>query len=123
MIRTNEPDKRDSNGRFTQGNSGGPGRPPIVKEHEYLETLGTTCTVNDWQEICQRAIKDAKAGDHRARDWLSKYLLPTNPSIADENEGDHEVIDISNVSSDDIINAMVALDRLKGSMAGGNSGV
>lgn len=28
-----------------------------------------------WQVICQRAADEARAGDARARDWLSKWLL------------------------------------------------
>ena len=46
-----------------------------MKERAYLETLGAVCSVDDWQAICRRAVKDAKLGDHRARNWLAKYLL------------------------------------------------
>ena len=29
---------------------------------------------NDWDEICNAAIEDAKKGDHRARDWVVKNV-------------------------------------------------
>ena len=66
---------RDHLGRFTIGHAGGPGRPPIERERRYVETLTSTVSDDDWERICIRAIQDAKAGDHRAREWLSKYLL------------------------------------------------
>jgi len=38
-------------------------------------------SVEDWRQITERARGDAIDGDHRvvgpAREWLSKYLLPT----------------------------------------------
>ena len=68
-------DKRDDLGRFALGNSGGPGRPPIEHERKYIDTLRSACTVEDWQAICKRAVRDARGGDDKARNWLSKYLL------------------------------------------------
>ena len=66
---------RDNHGRFALGNRGGLGRPPIAKERQYLEALTKACTLKDWRAICRRAVDDAKAGDHRARDWCGKYLI------------------------------------------------
>ena len=85
-----------------------------------METLSSVCTLEDWRAICQRAIIDAKAGDHRARDWLSKYLLPDSATASKTEDGDHEDFDYSNASADDVIGAMVALDRLKRSATKGN---
>ncbi len=79
-IKTNG---RDYHGRFAPGHPGGPGRPPSAKEREYLETLGSVCTIDDWRAICRRAVKDARAGDHRARNWLSKYLVGNPRPVPD----------------------------------------
>src|SRR5215510_12540897 len=70
----------DSNGRngagqFAPGNPGGPGRPRRVAERDYLVTLTEECPPETWRAICRRAVADAKAGDSKARDWLSRYLL------------------------------------------------
>jgi len=32
-------------------------------------------SAGDWEEVCQRAVDDAKAGDGKARQWLADYLL------------------------------------------------
>lgn len=74
--------KRDRRGQFALGNPGGPGRPPLVTERQYLETLGAVCTVEDWQKICEKAVTAAMAGDHRAREWLSKYVLGDPQHVA-----------------------------------------
>jgi hypothetical protein len=47
----------------------------LARERQRLETLTTVCSEADWHEICARAVADAKRGDHRAREWLSKYVL------------------------------------------------
>jgi hypothetical protein len=75
-------DGRNGKGQFLPGRPGGPGRPPIARERKYMETISSVCTDEDWREICERAIKDAKDGDHKARDWLSKYLLGDPVSVA-----------------------------------------
>jgi hypothetical protein len=66
---------RHKNGQFSEGNSGGPGRPPRRVEAEYLKVTMRTCSLEDWAAIVKRAVLDAKKGDGRARDWLGKYLL------------------------------------------------
>ena len=50
-------------------------RRPI--EREYLATLNGAVPLDTWQAICKRAADDALAGDAKARDWLSKWLLGT----------------------------------------------
>jgi hypothetical protein len=69
---------RTSTGQFAKGNPGGPGRPRRAVEQEYLAVLSEAVPLDTWRAICERAAKDAKAGDHRARDWLSRYLLDGN---------------------------------------------
>jgi hypothetical protein len=66
---------RDGDGRFALGNPGGPGRPPRVTERDYLAALAGECPPETWRAICRRAVNDALAGDAKARDWLSRYLL------------------------------------------------
>ena len=90
---------RDTHGRFAPGYAGGPGRPPLAKEHAYLKTLASVCTVDDWRAICLRAVEDAKIGDHRARNWLAKYLIGDRqladlPPPQDPNFWDHIPADI-----------------------------
>jgi len=49
------------------------GRRPI--EREYLATMNEAVPLDTWRAICKRAADDALAGDAKARDWLSKWLL------------------------------------------------
>lgn len=68
-------DARQTNGRFAKGNSGGPGRPRRRVEADYLAALCDAVPPDAWQAIVRRAVADAKEGDAKARDWLSRYLL------------------------------------------------
>jgi len=68
-------DGRDKAGRFAKGNPGGPGRPPRLIERQYLATISDAVPLNEWQAIVKRAVEDAKTGDAKAREWLSKYLV------------------------------------------------
>ena len=56
-----------------KGNGKAKARRPI--EREYLATLNAAVPLDAWQAICKRAADDALAGDAKARDWLSKWLL------------------------------------------------
>ena len=67
---------RDHMGRFAAGNGGGPGRPKRQAEEDYLQTLSERVPLALWAEIVDKAASDAAAGDSKARDWLSKYLMP-----------------------------------------------
>jgi hypothetical protein len=66
---------RNGDGRFALGNAGGPGRPRRVTERDYLAALADEVPMESWRAICRRAVNDALAGDAKARDWLSRYLL------------------------------------------------
>ena len=68
-------DSCDDLGRFAPGNAGGPGRPRRAIEREYLAVLGEAVTLDDWRQIVNQAVADAKDGDAAARTWLGKYLL------------------------------------------------
>ncbi|NLF73135.1 MAG: hypothetical protein GX575_29215 [Candidatus Anammoximicrobium sp.] len=113
---------RKLNGRFALGNPGGPGRPPIARERRYAETLATVCTVDDWREICERAVKDAKAGNRHAREWLSKYLLGEPEAVAKVLHA-HFAVGASggiyaNADPELILQAKAALARLEESSKG-----
>jgi hypothetical protein len=69
--------QRDARGRFTRGNSGGPGRPRREVERGYLATMAQVCDISVWRQIVLKAVEQAKRGDHRAREWLSRYLVAT----------------------------------------------
>jgi hypothetical protein len=78
---------RNDKGRYANGNQGGPGRPPLAREKDYLRVTVGGCSVDDWGAIVQRAVKDAKQGDPRARDWLSRHLIgDRNSSICSQFE-------------------------------------
>lgn len=66
---------RKVNGQFDAGNKFGVGRPARAVELDYLKALSDAVPVNAWVEICQRAVEDARAGDAKARQWLSEHLL------------------------------------------------
>ena len=70
----------DARGRFAQGNEGGPGRPRRTVEREYLAALSESVSLDDWREVCKRAVADARKGDGKARDWLTGYLLGDAPA-------------------------------------------
>src|SRR5438552_1917295 len=66
------------NGRFMKGGPGGPGRPARHVEEDYLQAFSAV-SLADWKMVIKRALADAKKGDSRARDWLSRYILGDQP--------------------------------------------
>lgn len=76
VIRT-----RNSSGQFLPGFSGNlHGRLPRQTEAKYLDVTMKTVSVEDWAEICQKALEDALDIEDpqvraRAREWLAKYLI------------------------------------------------
>jgi hypothetical protein len=68
---------RDDKGRFGKGNEGGPGRPRKDREVRFYEITLSAVTFDDWREIVERAVQDAKRGDQAARKWLADYLIGT----------------------------------------------
>ena len=71
---------RAPNGRFANGNSGGPGRPRRAVERDYLAVISQTCPPEVWQMVVDRAVQDAQAGDARAREWLTRYVIGSQPA-------------------------------------------
>ena len=66
---------RDEGGRFAKGNEGGPGRPKMEREQRFYEITLTAVTFEDWKQIVEKAVMQAKKGDAVARKWLSDYLM------------------------------------------------
>src|SRR5262245_57364772 len=66
-------------GRFVEGNPGGPGRPRRPIEREYLRALNEAVSLEEWAEVVRAAVAQAKKGDSKARDWLTQYLIGSNP--------------------------------------------
>ena len=96
---------RNDKGQFTKGNSGGPGRPPRNSEEAYLIKLNSTVTLDDWQAIVEKAKTQALDGDGKARDWLTKFLIPT-PEITQkqlaESESKEEAMDLKKLTDDEL---------------------
>ncbi len=59
-------DNRDSNGRFRQGNAGGPGNPLAGKISKLRAALVAAVNEEDIREIAHALIETAKGGDVRA---------------------------------------------------------
>jgi len=67
---------RDNKGQFAAGNAGGPGRPPVAKEEQYLEILRQTVDLSQWQAAITAVLRKAQEGDLRAFEALAKYIMP-----------------------------------------------
>jgi hypothetical protein len=66
-------------GGFKKGNRGGPGRPKRSTEQSYLDATMGAVSVTDWATVVEKALSQAKAGDAKAREWLSKMLVGSDP--------------------------------------------
>ena len=75
----NNVDRHDGRGRFALGNPDGPGRPRRAVELDYLRALSDVLKLEDWAAIVARAVDDAKQGNPKAREWVSRYALGVNP--------------------------------------------
>lgn len=72
---------RDSRGRFTKGNPGGPGRPRRAVELSYLRVLADSVSLDDWRRIVTAVKSRAEAGDLAAASWLARWLIGANASL------------------------------------------
>ena len=70
---------RQAKGKFAKGHCGGPGRPPRAVEEQYLIELRRLVPLPAWGKVVTRALADAINGNAAAREWLSKYVLPSDP--------------------------------------------
>jgi len=70
--------QRGEHGQLKKGSVLNPkGRSKRATEEAYLDILKKEVTVNDWREIVQKAIIDAKRGDSVARKFLADYIIGT----------------------------------------------
>ena len=73
---------RTARGTFTRGNTHGRGAVASATRAQRLTALLSVVTDADWSAVCAAAVKQARRGDWRARQWLSAYLLPTVDAAA-----------------------------------------
>lgn len=74
-TRTNRTTTRADGGRFAIGNPGGPGRMKRTTEAAYLGTMMEVVSLDTWKKIVTAAVEAAQAGDHKAREWIGRYLV------------------------------------------------
>ena len=93
MVTNASDGKRSSSGRFEPGNLGGPGRPQLQTERAYLAIISEACPPEAWRQIVELAVKQAKNGQEKAREWLASFLVgkpvhaaPTLHGLAVEEE-------------------------------------
>ena len=68
--------KSSNSGQFKGGNQAavGHGR-PRKPAPEYLAAVAEELSLDDWRAIIKSAIADAKNGDHRSREWVTRLFL------------------------------------------------
>ena len=66
---------RLANGKFAPGNKANKRALPAEVELEYRKIIMRQCTPDQWAQICDKAIEQARGGDRYARDWLTNYLI------------------------------------------------
>ena len=64
---------------FQPGGPPGPGRPHKEVERRYLKSLIGAVPLKKWKAIVKKAVEEAEAGDAKARDWLARHLVGTEP--------------------------------------------
>jgi hypothetical protein len=90
-----EPTKgRDANGKFTAGNSGGPGNPHARHCARMLEIFRNTISEEDFIRVVRKLLEKAEAGDTSAAKILLSYvvgkpLAAPHPDSIDRDEWDH----------------------------------
>lgn len=82
---------RNDKGQFVKGHPGGPGRPRREVEHAYHTALVGKVTIEDWQKVVDRAVQDAKDGDHNARVFLAQYLMGKPQEHLDVTSADEQL--------------------------------
>ncbi len=75
---------RTKRGTFAQGNKHGRGAVTAATRAERLTALLSVVTAADWAAVCATAVKQARRGDWRARQWLSAHLLPPAAAAVDD---------------------------------------
>jgi len=104
--------ERDLNGKFAKGNAGGPGRPRRQVDKDYLAAFSEVITRDEWKEIIEKAVTQAKEGDPRARQWLTNYV------IGPRQDKELEIIAIQEEMEIDPIARQVEEQKLYDTLAG-----
>lgn len=114
--------ERADGGRFAPGNAGGPGRPRRAVERDYMATFGDELTLDRWRRIVRSALDDAENGDAKAREWIAKYALGSDPARlfdlaaaeAANVTADDEVADVVRAATLDDVGRMI--DQARGNI-------
>jgi hypothetical protein len=78
---------RDSSGRFTRGNPGGPGNPYSRRVSDFRNVLLEAVTDDDLYDIARALVERGKAGDvMAAREVLDRLMGKAKATLAIENE-------------------------------------
>jgi len=78
---------RDSNGRFTKGNRGGPGNPYARRVADFRRVLLEAVSDQDLHDIARTLVEKGKAGDvMAAREVLDRMLGKAKTTLAVEVE-------------------------------------
>ena len=72
---TNGQNGRDTKGRFTKGNSGGPGNPHARQAAQLRATLLKAVTAKDLREVVEAMLRQAKQGNIAAAKLLLDRTL------------------------------------------------
>lgn len=90
-----------------------PKRRPV--EREYFATLNAAVPLDAWQRIVQRAVDDALAGDAKAREWLSKWLMQAEARTLTVMAAEESLSDSATAAEQEIADRreMINLDRRK----------
>ena len=80
---------RNKSGKFTTGNKHGRGAVTTATRADRLTALLSVVTAADWAAVCATAVKQARRGDWRARQWLASYLLPAADAISADGVPQH----------------------------------
>lgn len=82
---------RDEKGKFVKGHENvGAGRKPKSVEQRYLAAFKKCVTLEDMEEIINRALIGAKRGDPADRKFICDYLIGP-PVEKTQNEDTHDV--------------------------------
>jgi hypothetical protein len=92
------------------GNKASRGRKPRQTEDAYLTATMGSVSLKDWRAVVDKALAQAKAGDHRAREFLSRWLLPPPGQPAADVDAAPESITINVVPFPDAAANVPALD-------------
>jgi len=94
------------------------------QQTRYLTRLHKRVTMEDWDAIAEKAIKQAKEGNWRARQWLSDYCMgkaqpPSAPAVINDNRSLE--LDFSKLSGEQLAKALelARLLGLRGETPGG----